>query len=646
MTDLREGNSYDYAIVGAGPSSIGLIYGLLLPYDKCNTKPDFNIAVIERGTTSNTPLSPEVRDPKNWYRAAHSTTANINNTLLASMKTNSVSAEYETTPQKMLGNRRLTVPTGKGLGGGSNINACLVVRPTEDDFINWPKQWTEEVISKKGVAEDHEKMSLIMSSVLHIENEMRNNGALQQETYPGTTTGGEEYQWQENISKFCHCDEFGKNIDPRLSTVTNALMKDEKYTSRRANYYDAILEPLLDRNPQLRKHITFYTGVQAERLLFDCQGKKTSDELEVIGVECSQVIQIGLKSFFSIKAKNVILCSGAILSPALLLASGIGKEEDLKAEKIRQTRINSDKSTHKEWDFVGKRLKDHVVTARVFFTLKPLPNRHGLNSVRGWLPLNIDLDPKSNSMSASKAHNCSRVLFKIIDGSSSSMIVPGVVRSVFYREYKFKSQFCSQILNLFLYGVSSFSASLLILGFKFPPINWILSTFTFQVLVCLMNPDSMGSVKIQRKCLTKGIPAESRLSDFDFSIDPSYLHDEKDIERLESSWNLLARFAPKWPLLKGGIEILPGTLYRLIFRDAYLKRYFADASLPYFHYSGSCGMNCVVDENLRVKGVNNLFICDASVLIEPISVPPALTLAALGLTGSRFIRKQISGKVE
>jgi choline dehydrogenase-like flavoprotein len=728
MARPNDAQEYDIVIIGAGPSSIGLIYGLLLPYDNVDTTtsiiPDFTIAVIERGTTMKTPTSPDVRDPKNWYRAAHPssmpsaskkcfffggresirTAASTNNTTqnAKASKTNnisctsistpaSVAVEYETTPQQMLGNRILSVPTGKGLGGGTNINACLVVRPSEDDFIHWPKKWTEEVNFQTGGAEGYVKMSQIMSSVVHIENEMRKNGALEQENY--SCNGSQDQQWRENRFEFQQCNETGQDIEFRLSSVTNAVKKenpgnnvcethpgganhtnstcnknkkscDAKHFYRRVNYYEAILEPLLDRNPHFRSILTFHIGVQAERLLFDDhnddsgphnaqdKGEVEPGTLNANGVECSRVNDARGRSFCNIMATNVVLSAGAILSPALLLASGIGNEEDLKTENIQPLITGSEARPNNQWDFVGKRLRDHLVTASVFLTLKPLQNINGINSVKGWISLDIE-KPKPKIAPASTVTkeymndpslHSSRVLFKIIDGSSSSVIVPGAVRSMFHREYTFKPQNLCRFINLFLRGLSSVLAFVLNLVLNIPPINWILSTFTYQVLVCLLNPDSMGSVKIRRKCLTGSIPTESRLSDFDLRIDPSYLNDERDIGRIKLSWSVLNRIAPTW--LSGSFEILPGVLYRWAFRDKYLKRYLSDSTLPYYHYSGSCGMNYVVDENLRVRGTSNLYICDASVLIEPLSGPPALALAGLGFTASRFIQKQISGKFE
>ena len=71
---------YDICIVGCGPSAIGLIYGLLLPYindaKTVEENPPLRIAIIERGS-SETSICEDVKDPKRWYRAAHPSSANV-----------------------------------------------------------------------------------------------------------------------------------------------------------------------------------------------------------------------------------------------------------------------------------------------------------------------------------------------------------------------------------------------------------------------------------------------------------------------------------------------------------------------------------------------------------------------------------------
>ena len=134
---------YDICIVGCGPSAIGLIYGLLLPYindaKTVEENPPLRIAIIERGS-SETSICEDVKDPKRWYRAAHPSSANVfsDTGALSGLKKiiekhfmkskrscNEASSECQTTPQNGLNNRILSVPTGRNVGGGTNINACL-----------------------------------------------------------------------------------------------------------------------------------------------------------------------------------------------------------------------------------------------------------------------------------------------------------------------------------------------------------------------------------------------------------------------------------------------------------------------------------------------------------------------------------------
>ena len=867
---------YDIAIIGAGPSSIGLIYGLLLPYDCADAdadaadnddhdgvtvgevkykQPNFTIALIERGTCTCTTVEslataydrhshhsnshssdanadsdadaeisvnkPEekkqkqkhtrtkcttsssstfihstvtnvedITDPKRWYRAAHPlSTYNNTNTRQRKRKQRrkcrlqsisiSVAEEYHTTPQTNLGNRILPTPVGKGLGGGTNINACLVVRPNEDDFVDWPEKWTKSVhIDANGDGDGNRsrkrKMSRIMASVVQIEDEMRKNGAVEQESYHlshqkyddddggtimsdniGMCTRIEEEEsslsWRENRFEFqkyrmeeyqCNLNRSTnrrvyKNSDDEVSLklcpVVNAAQKSRSSVDpnvsttapasapagtiqqyRRVNYYEAILKPLLDRNPQFQHILKIFTGVQAERLLFredvdvdmdidigNGNDVEDKDMITAKGVECSYVREHehdmednGEKDskFFPILARTVILCAGAILSPALLQVSGIGNEEDLKAANIRlrsrnaspQSRSRSQNTctgrdranakNHEGWKYVGKRLRDHLVAGKVFVSLRPLLNHSiGINSVRGWLALDIlssklkmghtsaEIDivtgisthPHGKGSKSDIKEGCtstelqSRVLFKYLDGSSSPWIVPGIIASTFRRTYTFEPAWLCSVINKCLLGLSCALSFVLEIILNTSPFKWILMKHTYQVLVCLLNPDSMGSVKIRihSDSATDRAISEKRLRYFDLEIDPSYLSNKRDMERMELSWKALDDISPKW--LPRGFEILPGPLYKWMFRHGYLQKYLSDFTLPYFHHFGTCAMNYVVDDNLKVHRTTNIFVCDASIFTNPISCPPSLTLSALGLTAAQIVmRRCLSGKYE
>mmetsp|Transcript_34120 Transcript_34120/g.62824 ORF Transcript_34120/g.62824 Transcript_34120/m.62824 type:complete len:147 (+) Transcript_34120:313-753(+) len=129
----------DIIIVGLGPSAVGLLYGLLSPYllhDADATKqrkPNLSITVIERGhghghnnnyghdheqdhdhehhEQQHVVNHQRIKDPNQWFPASHSKNQN--------------SAPLHSIPQRGLGGRIICLPTGKGFGGGTNINACL-----------------------------------------------------------------------------------------------------------------------------------------------------------------------------------------------------------------------------------------------------------------------------------------------------------------------------------------------------------------------------------------------------------------------------------------------------------------------------------------------------------------------------------------
>lgn len=54
----------------------------------------------------------------------------------------------------------------------------------------------------------------------------------------------------------------------------------------------------------------------------------------------------------------------------------------------------------------------------------------------------------------------------------------------------------------------------------------------------------------------------------------------------------------------------------------------------------------VVNEQLQVRNIRNLYVCDASVHPDILSVPPALTLAAMGLASAEIVERVLRRKHE
>ena len=92
-------HSYDYIIIGAGPSACGLLHGLLSreQHNKHQTR-RITICIIEAGSQQQTSST----YAKDWPKTAFYTNKQHNN--------------YISVPQSALNNRILDIPIGSGLG--------------------------------------------------------------------------------------------------------------------------------------------------------------------------------------------------------------------------------------------------------------------------------------------------------------------------------------------------------------------------------------------------------------------------------------------------------------------------------------------------------------------------------------------------
>ena len=153
---------YDVVIVGAGPSACGLLYGILSRHiDDTKQQPEqlkkplpYSIAVLDRGTSNSNTVNTYSRTPSDWFRASHYDDSGHHN--------------LQSTPQRGLGGRIVTIPVGSGLGGSTNVNACLVSTPSSHDFEGWPEQW---------------RGSVMTDAAQHLANVMRGNNSIEESEF-------------------------------------------------------------------------------------------------------------------------------------------------------------------------------------------------------------------------------------------------------------------------------------------------------------------------------------------------------------------------------------------------------------------------------------------------------------------------------
>lgn len=658
-------DEYDIIIIGGGPSSAGLLHGILIHLKGKDVK--LRIAVIERGGYANdSPTSSfsQATDGHNdhtvslrdWFAVAHySSTNNESEVHYASRPT----VLHASVPQTHLHNRIVDVPTGKGWGGSTNIHAGLLVPPPATDFESWPGGWKRRMISSVDYVMDaFEKQGAVEITPCQINAEI--NGA--------------------------------KIESVRTSSIQRS----------RVGYYSVLVQPLLEESPRLRECLTFLSGMEAERILVGSARNENENKCtgsscaRAWGVEClftpsasnennSQQADIQRRVILKAKSK-IILCAGAIGSPSLLLASGIGHEQDLRDANItpwykdpscNHLKLNS-KYKHLA---VGRKLRDHILVPRIFLkNRRDDENDMSCNSIRGMWTVQLPMQHDNDIFG--------KYQMQLADGIAVDKMLSHFGAGAIRRGWKVPClghEVPSAWISTAFYSLRT--ALHFIVCHTPGLLNWVCAHFA-SINVCLMNPKSVGQVRLVRRSNEESTSNQSprRLSDFEIVIDPGYLSNSHDKISLWRGWEAAASLKDQCGDM---VEILPGYCFAILFKmhniiswfldwmkmllllrsnvtkndipskqsnssmPSWFGTYIAEFAVPYYHWFGTCAMksidddsNCltdnqhVVDEFLCVRGISNLCVCDASVF-PCITVPSALTCAALGYASAEFILAEI-----
>ncbi|TAG42425.1 MAG: choline dehydrogenase [Cytophagia bacterium] len=262
--------------------------------------------------------------------------------------------------------------------------------------------------------------------------------------------------------------------------------------------------------------------------------------------------------------KEVILAAGAFQSPQILMLSGIGEKEQLEKHNI---------TLKKELFGVGKNLQDHVFcVTSALCSQKVSANQmfKSLNQVTGLLQYLLF---KKGLMTMSPLEACA--FFK----SDVTEDRPNL-------------QFHFTPVHAGSYDIDLYNPD------KYP------TTDGFSILPTLLRPESIGEVSLNSSyCFDAPL------------INPNYLSSEKDVK------NLIIAF-------KKSIETLETNSFSAFRKEIhYPKKCQSDDEIlvhikktleTVYHPVGTCKMGndemSVVDDELRVKGIENLSVIDASIM--------------------------------
>ncbi len=232
---------------------------------------------------------------------------------------------YESAPQRELGNRCLGVPRGKVLGGSSAINSMVYIRGRASDYDRWAAlgcdgwDW-KSVLPVFRRAENNQR----------IENDLHgNSGPLIVGDLPSPHPLCRTWIEAGEYRGIPRNDDFNGAAQEGLGTYQVTM-----HNGRRVSAADAYLSPA-----RSRPNLTVLTNAHALRI-------------EFAGRRATGVAVVHDGQFRTIRVRDELLLSaGAIGSPALLLASGVGPEAELARMGVEVVQPLAG---------VGENLQEHV----------------------------------------------------------------------------------------------------------------------------------------------------------------------------------------------------------------------------------------------------------------------------------------------
>ena len=529
---------FDYVIVGAGSSGAVLA-------NRLSEDPHVTVCLIEAGPRDTHPL---IKIPLG---------------LMGLAKNKTVNWLFQTTPQTGMNSRQISVPRGKVLGGSSAINGMIYIRGHRQDYDDWAKAgctgWGyDDVLPyfKKSEA----NTNAAFDDALH-----GRDGPLSVSDLKDANPMDAVFVDAAGRLQYRACDDFN-TAEPEGVGVYQVTQKNGKRHSTAAAFLDPV---------RSRKNLCIIADQMVSGLTF----------------AGPRVTGVTLASGTVMARHEVVLSAGAIGSPDILLRSGVGPAEQIKAAG---TNVVLDSTQ------VGSNLHDHVdimlinssrSTASYGVSLRVLP-RLAWDAVR-WVTSNSGM-------------------------LSSNMVeAGGFIRSQ-------PNAMRPDLQFTFIPGKKSMRGR---------TVEW---GHGVSLHTCLLRPQSRGSV-------TRRTPDGAPV------IDLGLLTDDADVALLAKGAQIARDVVAQEPFKAHGVkEIHPGPSVQ---GDAAFRSFVRDNAKTIYHPVGTCAMGgngqAVVDPRLRFNGLEGLRVVDASIMPTIVSGntnAPCIMIAEKAADMIKEDRKGVSSK--
>ena len=519
---------YDFIIVGGGTS--GIITATKL------VEQGASVLVLEEGSKSNSLL---LSMPAGWIKG---------------LENSPHLRFYKSIKQSQLNGRQHDIAQAKTLGGGSKINGMVYMRGKPSDYDRWQEEtgdvnWNWNSILKNFIRlENNER----------INNDYHGNAGNLKVSDPGYIAKGSNLYIKT-------MQELGLPYNSDFNDGDQYGVGFMQYTIGNGKRCDVVSAFLNSIKKNKNIHINLNTVVT----------KILIEKSKAVGVEC---ISKGNKIKFF--ANDIILTAGALVTPKILMHSGIGEEKQLK--KFNIDVIENLKG-------VGKNLQDHH---EVPVISKTKPGYGYFNQDKGWRMIKNGLQYllfNSGPVRSQGVDSCSFLNPEDLTNPNDPKI----------------KLYCVPIM------------------YMDRDIKGVKPDHGLTLTPCIMNPKARGEIKIQ-----SSNPMDLPL------INPNFLSNEEDIKTILQGVKLARRVIKTKPLSDIVVkEFLPG---RLVVSDNDLINYCKKMIKTNWHPVGTCKMGkdndemAVLNTKLEVRGIKNLRVFDVSMMPTIVAAntnAPAMAIA-------------------
>ncbi|KAF8065327.1 alcohol oxidase [Lyophyllum atratum] len=555
--------TYDYIVVGGGTA--GCCLAARLSKDMSTT-----VLLIERGPVADT-----------WANTVPMISGNV-------YEQDTLARQSKAEPLVQANDREVTLLSAEVLGGGSRVNAMLYTRGVAGDYNHWRDLghagWSYQNILPYFIRSE--------KSLSQFKSPFRgDSGPWENQTFPSPP-------WQclshaRNAAASLgipSVDDFNIPSIPSVSCSTLDVVIDRNM--RRSSTFHSFL-PSAVANSR-KGHLKICANTLVAQILFDRLEDGTP---RATGVKfASSDVKAAGSYHFAQARKEIILCSGALGTPQLLLLSGVGPAGHLRSQGITVV-IDS--------PGVGSNL---VRSITLLLLLMPFQKDHIS------VPLIWD-NPLEDSMHIliQKPWMAVVEIFKYLIAGRGLMSQPFVHLAMFLPSRLLNDK--GELLKLTPRDLdASLPENVPDIEITPMPIrgtpDYSPPAGAFTLMVCLLRPQSVGSVRLR-----SADPYARPKVELGFFTHP------EDIVKIRKGVRLAMRIAEQMRTESYPLE--PSPMLPASDSDADIDAFVRETCRTTYHYSSSCRMGAiddvkpgVVDDELRVHGVEGLRIADLSVCPE------------------------------